>query len=185
MMQSQRITLSRAFKTLLCAAILLAALAACGDDGDAGSNSGELSVSDIWSRPVTGITPDPTSESSSDSHDHHHHHEDEGDPAGVTGVVYMTIENDTDADDRLLSVSSPVAEAAEIHQTTTDDGVMRMRMQESLDIPAGDTVPLEPTGLHIMLIDLTRNLNEGDTFDVELEFEQHGPMTVISTVRTP
>jgi copper(I)-binding protein len=60
-----------------------------------------------------------------------------------------------------------------------------MRQQESLDIPAGESVRLEPTGLHIMLINLTRDLSEGDTFEVQLEFEEHGSMTVTSTVQTP
>lgn len=182
-MPTQRTAVVRPLVTLLCVSILLIALAACGEDGDAGSDSGELSVSDVWSRPVSGVATEPAAESTGDPHDHHH--EDDSEAAGVTGVVYMTIENGTDTYDRLLSVSSPVAEAAEIHQTKTDDGVMRMRLQESLDIPAGKTVRLEPTGLHIMLVNLTRDLSEGDTFEVELEFEEHGPMTVTSTVQTP
>lgn len=168
---------------MLCVAILITALAACGEDGDAGSSSGELTVSDVWSRPVSGVSAKPTADPSGDSHDHHGHGAEDN-ASGITGVVYMTIENGTETDDRLLSVSSPVAEVGEIHQTTTDGGVMRMRMQESLDIPSGETIKLEPAGLHIMLISLTRDLTEGDTFEVHLEFEEHGPMTVTSTVKS-
>ena len=46
--------------------------------------------------------------------------------AGRTGVVFLTIAGQG-APDRLIAVTSPVAEAAQLHVTTMDQGVMKMR----------------------------------------------------------
>ena len=43
------------------------------------------------------------------------------------GVGYLTIKNGGDTPDRLVSVSTTLADKAEIHQTQMVDGVMRMR----------------------------------------------------------
>src|SRR5690606_30015712 len=54
----------------------------------------------------------------------------------------------------LVGVASPVAGRAELHATTLDDGVMRMRPIETIELPGGQPVKLAPGGLHIMLLDL-------------------------------
>src|SRR5690606_22166868 len=104
--------------SLPCVLLLLAMLAACGGDTDAGSDSGELTVTDVWSRPVSGAESAAPEGASDGSHHHHHHGDGSAESSDVTGVVYMTIENGTDEDDRLLSVSTDVARVAEIHETT-------------------------------------------------------------------
>ncbi|MEZ5722632.1 MAG: copper chaperone PCu(A)C [Paracoccaceae bacterium] len=43
-----------------------------------------------------------------------------------------------------------------------DNGVMRMRQVEAIDVPAGGSAVLKP-GEHLMLIDLTGRLVEGET----------------------
>lgn len=67
----------------------------------------------------------------------------------------------------------------------TDDGTgtMTMREIEALDIPALDTVKLEPGGYHVMLLDLVEPLEAGDEFDIVLEFEVAGTRTVTAEVR--
>jgi copper(I)-binding protein len=48
--------------------------------------------------------------------------------AGVkVGVVYFTLKNDTGKSDRLLKISSPVAENVQVHRTEILDGIARMR----------------------------------------------------------
>ena len=41
--------------------------------------------------------------------------------AGGNGALYLTIVNPTDEADRLLMVETPVAETAELHETTQDN----------------------------------------------------------------
>ena len=96
-----------------------------------------------------------------------------------TGVVYMTIENTGDEDDAIVGASTDRAQTVEIHEMRVKDDVGMMVTHEGpLVIPAGESVALEPAGLHIMLIDLNDDIRLGDTFDLTLEFEHAGEVTV-------
>lgn len=75
---------------------------------------------------------------------------------------------------RLLSASSPVAGVVEIHEMAMDGNVMRMRAVPSLDLPAGKAVDLKPGGHHVMLMDLKKPLNAGDTIPITLVVESAG-----------
>lgn len=103
--------------------------------------------------------------------------------AGPNGAVYMHLINHTATDDALMSASSDVAEFVEIHQTVIDDNdVMKMSQIEKIDLPAGGEVMLQTGGMHVMLINLQRELKEGDTFDITLNFEQAAPQTLTVAV---
>lgn len=96
-----------------------------------------------------------------------------------TGVIYMTIENTGDADDALIGASTDRAGLVEIHETRIKNDVGMMVPHEGpLVIPAGESIVLEPGGLHIMLMGLTDDIRLGDTFEVTLEFERAGVVTV-------
>ena len=70
---------------------------------------------------------------------------------------------------RLVSASSPVAGAMEIHEMSMDGNVMKMRaLPNGLDLPAGKPVALKPGGYHLMLLDLKQPLKAGDTVAVTL-----------------
>ena len=75
---------------------------------------------------------------------------------------------------KLLSASSPVAGVVEIHEMTMDGNVMKMRAVPSLDLPAGKPVELKPGGFHVMLMDLKKPLNAGDTVPITLVVESAG-----------
>ncbi len=68
----------------------------------------------------------------------------------------------------LIAVASPVAARTELHSTTMEDGVMKMRPIEKLELPGGRPVKLAPGGLHIMLIDLKQTLKPGDRVPITL-----------------
>jgi copper(I)-binding protein len=138
-------------------------VAACGGDG--------LTVDGAWARPSPAMAN--------------------------AGAIYMDITS-PDAD-RLIgaSVEASIAGTVEIHETTMADmgggddtadgemgGAMVMREVGEVALPAGDTVSLEPGGLHIMLLDLPQPLEEGQTFEVTLDFEDAGTMTVDVEVRS-
>lgn len=103
-------------------------------------------------------------------------------PAGANGAAYMTLTNDGDADDMLVSVSTDVAETVGLHETSTQDGSMSMQEVDGIDIPAGGDAVLEPGGLHVMLIGVTQDLAEGDTLDLTLTFDNAGEQTVSAEV---
>jgi len=72
---------------------------------------------------------------------------------------------------KLLSVSSPVAGVAEVHEMAMEGTMMRMRAVGSLELPAGQAVELKPGGFHVMLMDLKQQLNAGDTVPLSLVIE--------------
>jgi periplasmic copper chaperone A len=105
-------------------------------------------------------------------------------PAGAsTGAAFMVIHNDGKADDTLVGASSPVAKTVQIHEMTTDDGIMHMRqVPGGLKVPAGGTVQLRPGSYHIMLIDLLQRLTSGKHFPITLKFQQAGDVPIEVTV---
>ncbi|MGA1724196.1 MAG: copper chaperone PCu(A)C [Ilumatobacteraceae bacterium] len=120
------------------------------------------------------------------------------------GAAYMDITSSEG--DQLVGVSVPasIAARAEIHERGPADvpmddsmdesmedgemdmdmGAMVMQQIMALDLPAGETVSLEPGGYHVMLIDLAEPLAEGDTFNVTLDFAEADDLTVEVVVRT-
>lgn len=115
-------------------------------------SSGELSIRDAWARPAL---------------------------TGENGAAYFVIENGTTGDDALLSVSSEIAAATEVHMSMADDnGVMSMQMQESVPVLAGDKVEFKPGGLHVMLVGLTQDLKVGDTIVLTLRFKEAQSITI-------
>ncbi|MCC6501434.1 MAG: copper chaperone PCu(A)C [Anaerolineales bacterium] len=98
---------------------------------------------------------------------------------GDNGAVYFTIVN-YDADDELIGASVDFAEAVEMHESAMNNDVMEMRMVESVPLPTGEKVEFAPGGLHIMLVNLSRNLEVGETVNVTLHFKNHAdvPLTL-------
>lgn len=75
---------------------------------------------------------------------------------------------------RIVGASSAVAGVVEVHEMTMDGNVMRMRAVDAVDLPAGKTVELKPGGHHVMLMDLKKALNPGDTVPITLFIETGG-----------
>jgi copper(I)-binding protein len=95
------------------------------------------------------------------------------------GGAFVTLLNTADAPDRLVSASSAVAERVELHTHIMDGGVMRMREVEGgIPLPPGETVNLQPGGLHIMLLGLNQGLAAGSRFPLTLTFEKAGSVQV-------
>ncbi len=93
-------------------------------------------------------------------------------------AAYMTISNSGETADALVSASSPAFGSIELHVTVKDGDVMKMQQIDELEVPAGETVALEPGGLHLMLFDSTKLHKAGDQFPLTLNFEEAGEMTV-------
>ncbi len=136
-------------------AIVASAAVACGDeDSAADADDATISV-------VNPFVPEP--------------------PADL-GAAYMVIENHGDVADRLVTAASDVAGTVELHQTKMENGAMKMSRVEGMEIPAGGEFKLERGGYHVMLIDLKRDLNEGDEVSLTLTFEHAGEVKVVAPV---
>lgn len=96
---------------------------------------------------------------------------------------YATITNTGGAGDRLVSASIPPAPNGEVHEMSMDGGIMRMRtLDKGLEIPPGGTITLQPSGYHIMFINPTAPLKEGETLAGTLTFEKAGTIPVTFAV---
>ena len=98
-------------------------------------------------------------------------------PAATAQVAggYLAISNAGAQADRLMGVSSKIAKSVSLHQSRVDaNGVASMSPVAALEIPAGETVLLEPGGYHIMFMGLTGRFSEGDMLPVTLTFEKAG-----------
>jgi copper(I)-binding protein len=160
-------------------------LAACGDDGASEQPAATetepagpaIEVDGVWARTSPAVA--------------------------TAGAVYFTVTNLGDVDDALVgaSVDPSVAAMVELHETAAADdamgesagedttttmagtGMMEMRPVDRIDVPAGETVALEPGGYHVMLLDLAEPLVVGNTIDVTLSFEQFGEQVVTAEIR--
>ncbi len=102
-------------------------------------------------------------------------------PGQMGSAAYFTIRN-AGGPDKLLSVTSPAADAS-LHSTSMDNGVMRMRPLQALDVPEKGTVELKPGGTHVMLMGLKQPLQAGLALGLDLKFEKSGERKVSADVR--
>lgn len=105
-------------------------------------------------------------------------------PPGVTiAGGYLAIVNTGMSADRLLSVTTAISSPGLIHVTTIENGVARMvPLDEGVLLPPGETVTLDPVGMHIMFEDLTTSLAAGAMVEAVLVFELAGEVPVIFNV---
>ena len=100
-------------------------------------------------------------------------------PGAKVGGGYLTIENTGSSADRLLSASSDRAGSVQVHEMSTDNGIMVMReLKDGLSIPAGQSVDLMPGGHHLMFMDVTKPFKQGEEIKAVLTFEKAGPVEV-------
>jgi copper(I)-binding protein len=113
---------------------------------------GDIHIMKPWSRPLPAVS--------------------------ANGAAYMTLMNKGNGPDKLLSISTPAARKAELHNHTMEGGMMKMRPVGTLAITPGDAAVLQPGGLHVMLLGLTEPLVDGNAFPLTLHFEHAGSIEV-------
>jgi copper(I)-binding protein len=128
-----------------------AAIAASSAQGSAGNPAGGLQVLKPWSRPAV---------------------------AGTNAIGYMVLANHGRAADALEKVESPLAARVEMHSSTTTGGVMSMKQESEVSVPAGGQVTFGPGAYHLMIIGLTRTLKAGDAVPATLSFASGAKLKV-------
>lgn len=110
-------------------------------------------------------------------------------PATDTAAAYFTMTNLGDAKDTLITVSSPVAASASMHDIGKDVPTGAEGMDSGSMVPTpnvqlqpGDTITLQPAGGHMMLEGVTESLQPGSTVNLQLVFENAGTITVEAPV---
>lgn len=104
-------------------------------------------------------------------------------PVVKTTAAFMQLRSSDTVERFLVGASTPIAGAVELHMHEHDGGVMRMRRIPHIHLPPGETVSLQPGGLHIMLFDLQGTPEPGDTVPLTLTFEDGSTKEISATVR--
>lgn len=105
-------------------------------------------------------------------------------PNAPVGGGFLTLTNKGTTDDRLIAAASPVAGVMQLHEMKMEGDVMKMaELPNGIPVPAGQTVTLEPGGLHLMFMELKEPLVEGTQVPVTLTFEKAGTVEVLLDVQ--
>lgn len=90
-------------------------------------------------------------------------------PGAAVAAGFVALRNPGDEALTIRAVQADLAARAEIHDMDMQDGVMRMRhLADGLTLAPGESLALAPGGKHLMLFDLQRPLQDGDTLHLKL-----------------
>ena len=104
-------------------------------------------------------------------------------PMQAVTAGYLTIENRGADTLRILGGSSEAFDAVELHEMVIDDqGVMKMRRLDRLDVAPGVTVRLEPGGRHLMLIGPKWKVSPGNDIPLVLRLQSGEGVAVAGRV---
>jgi copper(I)-binding protein len=146
----------KVFATAVSAAFILGSLTACAAPAESVDGHDEIHLENGWVR---------VSEYSAEA-------------GGMTGA-FAEISNHTANDVTLVGGSSPSAMMVEVHEVVMVGGEMKMQAKDGgIVIKAGETITLEPGGLHVMLMGLKAPLLGGETVSLTLDFDGADDITV-------
>jgi len=90
---------------------------------------------------------------------------------------YLTLNNNTGTAIVVTQVQSPQFARVEIHETTIEDGISKMRALDSLTVPANGSARLERGGKHLMFMQardlkdsVTLQLMSGETLLLSVQY---------------
>jgi copper(I)-binding protein len=105
---------------------------------------------------------------------------------GKNGAVFLKIKNSTNKKRHLMaaSISKNVADHCELHTHIKEGTVFQMRPVPHMQIPANDSLILQPGGLHIMLMNLKHPLNKDFLFKLTLEFDDQEKKEILVPIKS-
>jgi len=106
----------------------------------------------------------------------------EAPPGAMAAAAFMVLENDGAEPRSAVGAESAACERIEFHRSEIEGGIARMVEQNSLTVPAGGRLALEPGGTHVMLIRPVA-LHAGDRVLITLELDDGEKLAVEAVVR--
>ncbi len=104
-------------------------------------------------------------------------------PGTTISSAYMTIENTTDKQRKLVGVSSNISKRIELHEHSMANGMMQMQQVESIIIKAKENVVLQPHGYHIMIFNLDTPLRAEQQVELTLLFANGDTQSITVPVK--
>jgi copper(I)-binding protein len=104
-------------------------------------------------------------------------------PPGVdVGAAYMVIQGGS-RPDALVGADSERAAMVHLHVVEESGGLSKMRSIDSVEVPPGRRIELQPKSTHLMLMGLDGPLVAGESFPLTLHFAESGSQTVSVLVK--
>jgi copper(I)-binding protein len=104
-------------------------------------------------------------------------------PTVEVHAAYLTIVNQSNEDQSVVSAESPDYQRVELHSSSVKNGVSEMRDVDQVTIPANKRVTFEPGGLHLMLIGPKRPRAVDDRVRILLRLQSGEQIEVSAVVR--
>lgn len=142
----------------------LAVVAACGGDDDSDEDTaaakpaatvGDLEIFDPWVRVTNN---------------------------DVT-AAYLTVKNEG-LEDTLVKATASVAPMVQLHEVITEGASSKMQEKAGgFTVPAQGELVLKPGSYHIMLMNISAPVKEGEMVEIELEFVKAGKVKLTAPVK--
>jgi periplasmic copper chaperone A len=104
-------------------------------------------------------------------------------PGQPNSAAFMTLTSKAAEAHALVAAESAASKVVELHTHIMEEGMMKMRKVEKIDLPAGQPVSLQPGGLHVMLIGLQQELVPDQSVTIHLVFDDGSKKEVQAPVR--
>ena len=105
-------------------------------------------------------------------------------PAGAGMMAgYGVLENGTANTVLVRRVDSPAFKRVSIHETRSEGGQARMSPVDTLTLPGGGRAVMRPGGLHLMLVEPTTELTEGQSAEIRFHLDDGGQISARFPVR--
>lgn len=103
-------------------------------------------------------------------------------PGSLPAGGYVSFENLSDRAVSIVGASSPDYAEAMIHRSSTDGGMGRMEMVDSVALPPKGKLAFSPGGYHVMLMDAKHPVKPGDKIVVTFKLSdgQNLPVTLLA-----
>ena len=102
-------------------------------------------------------------------------------PGSGMSAAYLSMTNNSEQTISITRVSSAQFDSVQIHESTLEKGVARMRALSELRIPPGETVTLQRGGKHLMLM---RPTGPADIVSLQFFDDENLVLSVDATVET-
>ena len=106
-------------------------------------------------------------------------------PTQANTAAYVTVRNPGSEPLLITGGSAALANRVELHDTVEVDGMLRMRQQDAVTVPGGESLAFVPGGLHLMLLELERMPAVGEMLTLCLDINGEPVCTEAETRRAP
>ena len=104
-------------------------------------------------------------------------------PGQSNSAAFFKLHNGSMKAYSVVNAEGHAAKAVELHTHINEDGMMKMRRIDKIDVPAHGNVDFKPGGHHVMLIGLKHAAKEGDSIHFSLVFNDGSKKMVNAPVK--